>query len=277
MHIRKPRLRITKKGLKVTKPSVRLGGKSGFNISSRGVSASLRTKAGSFNSKRGCSIPLFGSILLILALFLFGCSGSPTAETRAIAVDTLPTDKATLERTPTEEPPTKTPIPTDTPQPTETPPASPTLEPTDTSEPTQTSTITTTPTATNIPTQTPIPTDTPPPTELPVLTTGEITIDTIHFDGNGDKEPDEYVVITNRSSSPIQLQGWTLSDIADHVYYFPTYTIQPDASCRIYTDEDHPEYCGFNYRFTSSAIWNNSGDTATLKDSTGAVISTYQY
>ncbi len=277
MHIRKPRLRITKKGLKLTKPSVRLGGKSGINISGRGVSASVRTKAGSYNTKRGCSIPFFGSILLILAVALFGCSGSSTEETRAIVVNTLPADTATLDPTDTEEPPTNTPAPTDTLEPTETPLPSSTPEPTETSEPTQTSTITTTLAATEIPTQTPIPTNTPRPTEIPVLTTGEITIDTIHFDGTGNNEPDEYVVITNRSTSPIRLQGWTLSDKADHVYYFPSYTIQPGASCRIYTNESHPEYCDFSYRFDSSAIWNNGGDTATLKDSTGAVISTYQY
>lgn len=261
MHIRKLRLRITK-------PSIRHGG------------------------ENENPIPLLGAILLILAVSLFGCSGSPTAETRSNVAETLPADSASLETLPTSSP-----TGTDTPEPTLTASPSPTLEPTDTAEPSQTSTSTTTPTrtstitktptqtstqtstptATNLPSQTPLPTYTLTPTTMPVLTTGKITIDKIYYDGTGDKEPDEYVVITNRDSSPIQLQGWTLYDIADHVYYFPSYVIQPDESCRIYTNEDHPEFCGFNYRETASAIWNNSGDTATLEDAAGTIIDTYQY
>lgn len=53
--IRKPRLSLTKKGLGVTAPSARIGGRSGLNVSRSGVSYSLRSKAGTYNSKRGCS------------------------------------------------------------------------------------------------------------------------------------------------------------------------------------------------------------------------------
>jgi hypothetical protein len=52
--IRKPKVKLTKKGLKVTKPTARIGGKTGLNISSKGVSASVRTGKGSVNvSKKG--------------------------------------------------------------------------------------------------------------------------------------------------------------------------------------------------------------------------------
>lgn len=51
--VRKPKLRITSKGVKVTAPSARIGGKAGLNLSKSGVSASVRTKHGTFNSKRG--------------------------------------------------------------------------------------------------------------------------------------------------------------------------------------------------------------------------------
>jgi hypothetical protein len=47
--IRKPKLKITRKGVKVTKPSARIGGKAGVNLSSKGVSASLRTGKGHVN------------------------------------------------------------------------------------------------------------------------------------------------------------------------------------------------------------------------------------
>jgi predicted ATPase with chaperone activity len=52
--------------------------------------------------------------------------------------------------------------------------------------------------------------------------------------------------------------------------------MQPGDVCRIYTNENHPEWCGFNYG-SGSAIWNNSGDTATLKDGNGTLIDEYGY
>jgi len=67
--VRKPRLRITPRGVRLTKPSARIGRKAGINISSRGVSASVRTKAGTISTgrprkkKKGCG-------LLVLAVGL---------------------------------------------------------------------------------------------------------------------------------------------------------------------------------------------------------------
>ncbi len=50
--VRKPKLRITPKGVKVTRPSARIGGKTGINLSSSGMSASMRTKFGTINTGR---------------------------------------------------------------------------------------------------------------------------------------------------------------------------------------------------------------------------------
>jgi hypothetical protein len=75
---RKPKLKVTKKGIKVTSPSARIGGKSGINLSKTGVSASLRTPLGTANTgkfnplkaskknKSGC----FG-ILIFIFLIIF--------------------------------------------------------------------------------------------------------------------------------------------------------------------------------------------------------------
>ena len=57
--VRKPKVKLTSKGIKVTKPSARIGGRAGFNISSKGVSASARTKAGTASSRKGRSTGLF--------------------------------------------------------------------------------------------------------------------------------------------------------------------------------------------------------------------------
>ena len=79
-----------------------------------------------------------------------------------------------------------------------------------------------------VPTPTPPPTNTPPPptntpppptnTPLPPATTGNVVIVDIFYDGSGHQEPDEHVDIRNDDTQPIQLNGWTLRDEANHVY-----------------------------------------------------------
>lgn len=129
--------------------------------------------------------------------------------------------------------------------------------------PTPTPTPTITPTPTKMPT--PSPTTPPPP-----QSTGNIVITNIFANGSGSSEPDEYVEIKNMDSVRIQVQSWTLRDNANHVYTFPNFVMQPGQVCRIYTNQNHPEYCGFNYG-SSAAIWNNTGDCAYLRDSTNAL------
>lgn len=65
---RKPRIRITSKGIKITKPSARIGGAVGLNVSSKGVSGSVKTKAGTYNTKRGLSLHLPGCLLTIILM-----------------------------------------------------------------------------------------------------------------------------------------------------------------------------------------------------------------
>jgi hypothetical protein len=111
------------------------------------------------------------------------------------------------------------------------------------------------------------------PTETPAAVVAEpanVKITNIYYDGAGNNEPDEYVEIRNNGSQAVDLTGWTLRDKANHVFTFPSFNFEPGQTCRIYTDEDHPESCGFSFHFKSSAIWNNGGDCAYLRDGTGA-------
>ncbi|MCE5209618.1 MAG: hypothetical protein LLG42_15085 [Chloroflexi bacterium] len=74
--VRKPKLRVTKNGVKVTSPTARIGGKAGINISKSGVSGSVRTPLGTIStgraSKRGHSTKknsgCFGMLLLVVIL-----------------------------------------------------------------------------------------------------------------------------------------------------------------------------------------------------------------
>jgi hypothetical protein len=93
---------------------------------------------------------------------------------------------------------------------------------------------------------------------------------------NGPQEPDEYVEIRNNAIKPMQLEGYTLRDGADNVYTFPYFVILPGQVCRVYTNELHPEWCGFSFG-SASAIWDNDGDCATLHDSTDELADEYCY
>ncbi|MBP8000901.1 MAG: lamin tail domain-containing protein [Chloroflexi bacterium] len=123
-----------------------------------------------------------------------------------------------------------------------------------------------------VPTNPPTATTPPNPTATQPPSNSDISITSIFYDGQlGRTEPDEYVEIRNNGVQAINLGGWTLSDQANHVYGFPGYDIQPGQTCRVYTNENHPEWCGFSYG-NGSAIWNNDGDCATLRDNTGAQV-----
>lgn len=63
--IRKPSLRITKKGVAFTAPSARIGGKAGINLSKSGISGSVRGKHGSYNTRSGLRLNCLPTLLLI--------------------------------------------------------------------------------------------------------------------------------------------------------------------------------------------------------------------
>jgi len=123
-------------------------------------------------------------------------------------------------------------------------------------------------------TNTPTPTMTPSAT--PVPQPAAVVIVNVFYDGAGANEPDEYVEIRNDGGTAAQLFNWTLSDESAHVFSFPDFNLQPGQTCRIYTNENHPEWCGFSYG-SGAAIWNNGGDCATLRDGNGQLVDQYCY
>ena len=90
-------------------------------------------------------------------------------------------------------------------------------------------------------------------------------------------EGDEFVQITNQGSIAVNLEGWRLNagDL-EQDFYFPGFQLDPGLSCRIYTDEDHPEHCGFSFSLAEE-IWINEGDCGYLYDDEGAQVSKYCY
>jgi len=114
------------------------------------------------------------------------------------------------------------------------------------------------------------------PASSPPATMWNIVVVDVRSYGAGDQEPDEYVEIRNDDTQPVQLNGWTLRNSGSHVFTFPNHLMQPGQVCRVYTNEDHPEWCGFSYG-SESAIWNYADGCAYLWDSVGTLIDPYCY
>ena len=115
-------------------------------------------------------------------------------------------------------------------------------------------------------------------------TSSSIVITCIHFDASGNdntNENGEWVVLEAKHDT--DLDGWTLSDEADHTYEFPSeFNLKKGEKVRVYTgSEDKPKKdtgCGQDADYelfwgSESAIWNNSGDVASLKQNGEIVVS----
>jgi hypothetical protein len=118
---------------------------------------------------------------------------------------------------------------------------------------------------------TPAPSPTPNPSK-------NIVITDVHYDGVvSAAEPDEYVEFRN-DGPYVDLTGWSIQSVrGGQSYLFPAgRAILSGSTCRMYTNELHGEWCGFNWN-RPSAQWNNNGDRANLVDSQGRVIATFGY
>ncbi len=96
-----------------------------------------------------------------------------------------------------------------------------------------------------------------------------IKISAVQFDAEGDDKVNlngEWVEVANTGGAPQDFTGWSLSDESNHTYLFPAgFVLGAGDSVKVHTgsgtDSTSDLYWG-----RGSSIWNNDGDTATLKD-----------
>lgn len=108
------------------------------------------------------------------------------------------------------------------------------------------------------------------------LPPANVVIAAVVFDPPGDDLAGEYVLLGNTGGRPADLSGWTLEDEAGARYTFPAVTLAPGAELRIWTgagsDGDGSLYWG-----RAQPVWNNGGDTATLRDAAGALVASLAF
>ncbi|MFB6080592.1 MAG: lamin tail domain-containing protein [Haloferacaceae archaeon] len=96
--------------------------------------------------------------------------------------------------------------------------------------------------------------------------------------GNDNEHLDEeYVTIRNAGNRTLDLSGWTVGDEAGRRYTFPDgTTLAPGASLTLHTGQG-TNGGGQYYWGLNGAVWNNDGDTATVRDETGRTVATRRY
>jgi hypothetical protein len=92
-------------------------------------------------------------------------------------------------------------------------------------------------------------------------------------DGSNASLNAEFVVVKNVSGGTVQLEGFSVRDASGRTFTFPARRLRPGRLVRLHTGRGtntaRHEYWG-----QSNYVWNNGGDTATLRNAAGRVIDT---
>jgi len=103
---------------------------------------------------------------------------------------------------------------------------------------------------------------------------GGLTVVRVHADAagrDGENLNDEYVVFENRGDATLDLSGWQVTDAAAHTYRFPDgATLAPEERLTLHTGSGE-DTAADRYWGASSPVWNNDGDTVTVRDRNGTV------
>ncbi|GAB3669633.1 hypothetical protein GCM10027589_37490 [Actinocorallia lasiicapitis] len=81
----------------------------------------------------------------------------------------------------------------------------------------------------------------------------------------------EWIRIKNTGAKAVQLKGWTLSDKSRHTYRFGAFKLKAHKSVTIHTGKGK-NTATHRYMNRGWYIWNNTSDTATLRNATGRKI-----
>ncbi len=89
----------------------------------------------------------------------------------------------------------------------------------------------------------------------------------------------EYLVVTNTTGSKVSLTGWTLRDASGHLFTFEGKSLAAGTSVAVHTGKgaNGKPHAADMYWGKTSYIWNNAGDTATLRTSSGTTIDACKY
>jgi micrococcal nuclease len=110
----------------------------------------------------------------------------------------------------------------------------------------------------------------------------EATLKILHIEadapGDDRENPNgEWIEIANQGDQPVQMQGYSLKDEANHIYTFGDFIVAPGAKFRLYSGQGQNSSTGLYWGLVGESVWNNGSDAAFLRDAQGALIDTFAY
>ena len=87
----------------------------------------------------------------------------------------------------------------------------------------------------------------------------------------------EWIEIGNQGNQPLQMQGYTLKDEANHIYTFGNFTVGVGASFRLFSGQGQNSPTELYWGLSGESVWNNDSDAAFLRDAAGNLVDTYAY
>ena len=145
---------------------------------------------------------------------------------------------------------------------------------------------TTAPAAPNGKPTTPTPKPSPKPSTGPSTghKAGDVQFSKIQFNsvgrdsGSNGSLNGEWFQLTNRTGRTIDLKSWTVRDAGGHAYTFGSYSVRAGRTAYVHTGRGtngRPQ--AHRYWGRSGYVWNNGGDTATLRSNAGKLIDSCRY
>jgi hypothetical protein len=98
----------------------------------------------------------------------------------------------------------------------------------------------------------------------------------VNYNPPGDDVDSEYVDIQNDTDAAVDMGGWTLRDVKEHVFTFPPFVLQAGSAVKVWTRVGGNDAKNLFWG-RRAAVWNNTGDTALLSDQHATEIATYSY
>jgi hypothetical protein len=88
-------------------------------------------------------------------------------------------------------------------------------------------------------------------------------------------DPDQWVEIANYGTGSMNLTGWTLMNMENQTFSIPAdFTLKAGSLVRVHAGKGNNTASDL---YNSALAWKETGDTATLVDATGTIVSEYEY
>jgi hypothetical protein len=117
----------------------------------------------------------------------------------------------------------------------------------------------------------------------PVSAAPKVRFGIIQYDSPGNDLPvtnaklnAEWVTIRNPKTTAVQIRGWRVADASGHVYRFTRLRLGPGKAVRLHTGKGTNTRTD-RYWGLENYVWNNTGDTARLRNAAGILIDTCRW